>query len=162
MLYLRDAHYFVDDKRRLCNTIKGFSFVFFYSNKCEYCHLVDPGFNMLAKKIQGCNFGKLNVDQDGQSIRIKAAKSSTPINYVPYLVFYFNGIPYNICSYDSDKSQHDNALLMENFLKKNIQEIAQQGSASELASKIPKYSIGMPKNTKGVCYYGYNAAYSSK
>jgi hypothetical protein len=109
----------------------------------------------------------MDVDQQQQKIRSIADGSSTPINFVPYLLFYVNGRP--VARYvPEEQASHINFEKMKQFL---IIQSQKQGNKSNTTPKaaatpqsfIPKYSIGKPIcNNKNVCYLGYDSAYKKK
>lgn len=173
MLYLRHTNYYVNKNNQLCNNVPDFSFIFFTSSECSYCYDLMPDFIRLSKAIQGCTFGQLDVDYDNQAIRVVASRSSTPINYVPYLVLYVNGIPFNVYTHDERRGSN-NFEGMKQFLIHNTQRLLKNPNqpppptgpinkgAVTSSQKIPGYSIGKPVCKNGLCYYSYDAAYSKK
>ena len=170
MIYLHHTNYYVNDKKLLCNTLRGFSFVFFTSKNCGHCISLMPEFNNLAKMIQGCVFAKLNVEEDGQAIRLTASRSATPINYVPLLVLYANGIPIGVYQPD-EHNPKSNFDKMKNFLLANTQssnkvkkecgkaEGPRKKGSETHPIKVSSCSIGRPGNRSASNYYNFGNAY---
>lgn len=169
LVYLTPEDYFGNGSNQLCNKIPGFSFIFFNSSDCKYCSDVYPSFIKLSQSIQGCVFGIMNVDQDNRKIVRIADQLGNPIEYVPYLMLYYNGQP--IAQYHHDEHRPEaNTEKMKMFLIQQTKSFkadsmkkstGSAGSSSDanLQSSIPKYSIGIPGNKKRVCYFNYSSAY---
>ena len=173
ILYLRPDNFFVNQYGELCNTVKGMSFVMFTSKQCVFCHEIQPTFKKLSKCIRGCTFVEMDVDQQYQKIRSIASSSSTPINFVPYLLFYINGRPMSRYV-PEEQNPSANFDKMRQFLLMQSQHQSPSTpvthtSASTTGShtttqppkqNIPEYSIGKPVcSGQNVCYLGYNKAY---
>lgn len=162
IVYLQPDNFYVNPYNELCNTISGFSFVIFTSKHCTFCKDILPAFRNLANHIDGCTFVEMNVDQQQQKIRSIAAGSSTPINFVPYLLFYINGRP-TARYVPEEQAPHINFEKMKQFLiiqSQKQRNTTQEAVAAAPQSSIPKYSIGKPICTdKNVCYLGYDSAY---
>lgn len=164
LVYLKPENYFVNQNGDLCNNLKGYSFVMFTSDKCEYCNDIKPAFHYLPNTIQGCIFAEMNIDQQKQKIRMIASQSKTPINYVPYVILYLHGIP--IAQYIPDeKNPQANfekiKLFLINQTKKN-QTPTNNNQQQQLPNNnrnIPEYSLAKPSNTKRVCYLTAAQAY---
>ena len=165
IVYLQPNNFFVKNDE-MCNDIKGFSFVLFSSEKCVFCKDIIPPFRNLSTRISGCTFAEMNVDQQHQKIRLIASNSSTPINYVPYLLFYVNGKP--VARYvPEEQNPHSNFDKMKQFLlvqSNNHQRVSvSKTSAAPPEKSIPEYSIGKPTcSSRNVCYLLGSEAYNKK
>lgn len=80
----------------LCNKIaNSFSLVFFYSTMCQHCQTFLPRYKNLPKMVMGCQFGIINISDKRNAQIIEMAKHSiTPIEYVPFIILYLRGEPY--------------------------------------------------------------------
>lgn len=181
--HLNPSHFYVNNAQQLCNKIQGNSFVMFTSPTCVYCTNLYPSFTRLSDSLRGCVFAVMDVEKDRRKMLAIASKSQTPIEYVPYVVLYANGVP--IKEYIPLENNPDqNFALMRSFLinettKRSDQQQKrtytnynkqQEHGGGETSSKedaryvnIPPYSIGIPGNRArgrtGVCHMKYNAAY---
>ena len=189
MIYLRYNDFYINHAGNLCINQNGFSFVMFVSNDCVYCSELAPSFLRLSQIIKGCIFGTVNVDNDSRKIVEISTRSKTPLEYVPYLVLYANGIP--IAQYHSDESNPDanfekmRVFLLTQTSQSKDKSIAPNpfgsnnggggggGFVNSRSSQqspdfvIPAYSIAIPHNagsirSKRVCYLGYENAYGKK
>lgn len=163
IIYLRPENFFVNENNELCNNIDGFSFVIFTSKRCVICKDILPIFIRLSNHITGCTFVEMDVDQNQQKIRSIAAKTSTPIDFVPYILFYVNGRP-TARYIPEEQSPHINFDKMKQFLlmqsQKDYQQVVKNNHQQPSEKSIPDYSIGKPICSKnGVCYHTYNSAY---
>ena len=77
----------------LCNNIRGFSLILFYSTQCEYCQNLIPIFKQLPGSVGGCQFGMINVSHNKQCV-LQSRETIAPITEVPYVIMYVNGKPY--------------------------------------------------------------------
>lgn len=165
IVYVQPDNFFVSSQtNELCHIVRGFSFVLFTSKQCVFCKDIEPVFRNLSNHIDGCTFIEMDVDQQRQKIRTIAAGSTTPINYVPYLLFYINGRP-TARYVPEEQAPQLNFEQMKQFL---ITQSKSKGNVNSTRSTlyspaIPKYSLGKPICTnKNVCYLGYDHAYKKK
>jgi hypothetical protein len=80
----------------LCNSIKGFSVVLFYSlQKCKYSAQALNEFRKVVGSVNGVVFAALDVDKYLDVVRL-SRNSATVIEGVPYMMLYYNGIPQQI------------------------------------------------------------------
>lgn len=94
LLYLTPREFMIKQTEKgysLCHRLKGVSMVLFYSKTCKYCENLIPGFKTLPGKVQGVYFAMANVSADNKRLEQMAGATLTPIQYVPYIVFYVNG-----------------------------------------------------------------------
>jgi len=162
-MHLTPNDFYINEELTLGNKLPGYSFIFFMTLDCPYCDDVKPAFDHLAKIIQGCTFFYMDVSQKNQEIVVKSRQSKTPINYVPYLVLFYNGKQIKQYIPDEDHPQN-NVKKMTNFLIENAsnpEQINQTSKVPDDVSDIPPYSIGIPGNyaSKKVCYLPYTNAY---
>lgn len=93
MLFLQPQDYYINANGQMCTSLKGFSMVFYTSDKCNICKRLKPQFNQLSKIIQGCTFAYMDVAQENMKIRKMAAQAGTPIDHVPIFVLFLDGVP---------------------------------------------------------------------
>lgn len=147
----------------LCHDITGFSLILFYSTQCGHCQKIIPHFKQLPGSVNGCQFGMLNVSKNKKIIGLSQS-SIAPISYVPYIIFYANGIPYMRYDGANDIASIRNFVLemasklqnKTNFTKKV------EGSSQQTPEEIiiPEYTIGIPIQGKvGVTYLYFDDAY---
>jgi thiol-disulfide isomerase/thioredoxin len=128
-----------------------FSIVMFYTDSCDQCKVIKP--ILLAfvgnPTIQIC---MVNVyDSESTKLIELSQKTTTALQYVPFIVFYINGIPFK--KYDGGYNLSD----FQSFIK-NVMEEASKIKDTSTISEIPPYTIGKPNSTK-VCYLTYQKAY---
>lgn len=72
-------------------TVKGISFVLFYSPDCthsvSYLHLVN------TMNEENCTFAKFDISKYAE-YTVQSLNTKTPLTYTPYIVIYVNGKPY--------------------------------------------------------------------
>ena len=148
----------------LCNGIRGYSLILFYSTQCAHCRTFIPIFKRLPGTIGGCQFGMANVSID-KSRLIKMAKPTiAPITYVPYVVLYVDGKPY--MRYNGPQDEEE----VRRFVVETARHINSKQAFSEDVTvkqdkekSIPAYCIGNPLYgcEDGVCYLPMNEAYTA-
>ena len=174
MLYLSPSDFYVNRSSELSVNTPGMVFVLFTSSQCPFCNDIQPVFMQLSKYIQGCTFALMNVEMQQQRIRHMSARTTSPINYVPFLVFYKDGRPVSQYVPDENKPQLNFIKMKEFLLQQGKQAHAVSLSSRPCANPttkakvqnnqsgtpIPEYSIGKPVCSKQrVCYLGYDKAY---
>ena len=90
-------------------------------------------------------------DPDSINLIEQSQKTTTPLQHVPFVVFYINGIPFK--KYDGQYNLQD----FQTFIKNVLAEASQIKNTSEI-NEIPPYTIGKPNSAK-VCYLTYQKAY---
>ena len=128
-----------------------YSIVMFYTDDCPQCKVIKPILLSFVGNptIQIC---MVNVyDPDSTNLIQMSQKTSTPLQHVPFLVFYINGTPFK--KFDGQYTVQD----FQNFVKNVMDEAAKIKDTSEI-SEIPAYTIGKPNSAK-VCYLTYQKAY---
>lgn len=158
-----------DQVPKLCNKLKGLSLIYFHSNNCSHCDAFDPIFQELPKKIGGCLFGCINVSNYNNIV--KASKNTTtPIEYVPYIILYVKGVPF--MRYDGPRElQSIQSFIFEiaGRLQNNTHQSNSQSQRhdntnantnnSQNSKKITTYGNSKKKE---VCYLTLDDAYKSK
>jgi hypothetical protein len=85
---------FVLQENTLLNTIQGYSFVMFMTEKCTFCHQFMPQFRTLPGKLYGVTFAVCSVDGQNAEIHKMSLSSTSPIKNAPTFIFYNNGVPF--------------------------------------------------------------------
>lgn len=155
LLYLEPDDFLVNQtpekKNVLKNKIKNFSLLLFSGNNCTYCDEVKPIFQKLVGNLPNCQVGIFNVSLYPDFVNL-SQQTTTPITYVPYILFYINGIPF----------KEFGGNYTENNLKQFVHEVSKK--ASELTpgkvgtGKVSEHSVGKAL-TKQVCYLNFKNAY---
>ena len=146
----------------LCNSIKGFSLILFYSTQCGYCKNLIPVFKSLPGSVYNCQFGMINVSQNKQCVNM-ASKTVAPIKYVPYIVLYNNGRPFY--EYKGPHTSKDIAHFVTDVAKRlQTRQQPAQENVKDATRAIPKYTIGQPLygDDDNVCYLEFQTAYPDK
>ena len=128
-----------------------YSIVMFYTDECDQCKIIKPILLSFVGNptIQIC---MVNVyDPDSVNLIQQSQKTTTPLQHVPFIVFYVNGIPFK--KYDGPYVLSD----FQTFIKNVMTEAAKLKDVSEI-NEIPPYTIGKPNSSK-VCYLTYQKAY---
>ena len=71
----------------------GFVLIMFYSTRCAHCQVTVPAFKNVNHTINGCQFAVACIDTSPEIIQL-SQQSSTPLQYTPYIVLYYNGMPF--------------------------------------------------------------------
>ena len=148
----------------LCQNIKGYSIVLFYSTQCVHCHSLIPIFKQLPGTISNCQFAMINVSQQKTVVQ-QSRNTITQITYVPYIMFYVNGKPFMKYSgpYDINEIKRFIIEVSRNLQSKQkfFEETNEKQSKEK---KIPEYTTGQPKEIceDGVCYLDFDDAYAKK
>lgn len=161
LYYVNDKDFVLKEtepnKLNLCVKFQGYSLLLFYSKNCQYSQKLLPIFNQLPETIGGCLVGLVNIDNN-RSLIENSKKTQAPISYVPLIILYAsNGntgysIPFMRYDGPPDKNQIKNFVIeTANKLskQKNQQKNSQnQQQQQQVTKNIPKYTIGLPKNSK--------------
>lgn len=169
LLFLTSADFTLGrsvDGQVMCIPIHGFSLILFYSEKCKHCKTLLPIFRRLPETVGGCQFGMVNVNTNKKCIAM-SKQTINPLEYVPYIVLYFNGKPCSIY-----KGPHDSSIISRFIVEmaKNIKGKQSSntgtignGVLTKQKNKIPAYTIGTPLCGEGdVCYLEFDTAYNSQ
>ena len=142
----------------MCSTIiSGFSLILFYSTHCGFCKDLIPIFKKLPGTIGGCHFGMINVSSNRQCVEM-SQNTIAPIKYVPYIVLYYNGMPFMVYKGPSNADEirrfvvevANNIQKKQQFSKEKVKETADEG--------IPAYCTGKPisgDKNQLVCYINF-------
>ncbi len=158
------------DKLNLCVKFQGYSLLLFYSKNCQHSAKLLPIFKQLPESIGGCLVGLVNIDNNRSLIQ-ESKKTHAPISYVPLIILYASnggnvGIPFMRYDGPADKDQIKN-FVIDTASKLSKQRAQQQKTPQKQVtheSNIPKYTIGLPKNSKKGANSGYgnfDSAYKS-
>jgi hypothetical protein len=157
------------NKLNLCVKFQGYSLLLFYSKNCQHSAKLLPIFKQLPESIGGCLVGLVNIDNN-RSLIEESKKTQAPISYVPLIILYASnggnvGIPFMRYDGPADKDQIKN-FVIDTASKLSKQRMQQQKAPPKQVpeSNIPKYTIGLPKNSKKGATSGYgnfDSAYKS-
>ena len=158
---------------KLCTGVKGLSLIFFYSNKCEFCHIFTPIFKELPKRVGGCMFGTINISENRDLVETSKS-STTPLEYVPYIILYIDGVPF--MRYDGTRSLEGIKTFVFQVAER-LQKPADRYSSDATNRMLPnesgmeakmnnvqggekfnEHTLGQPKK-QNVCYLSLNDAY---
>lgn len=134
-----------------CKKIEGPCLIYFYSNNCKHCFTLTPIFNKLPNNLSGCSFGKINID-DNKSFIMRSQNSTTPINEVPFIIYYDNGIPISRYS-----GEYDMKAIIDFILRISKDINARRNNGTTI--KHTKDNFEISKNTAPVCYLNFKGAY---
>lgn len=149
----------------LCNKIKGFSLILFYSTQCIHCQTFIPIFKRLPGSLNGCQFGMVNVSKNKELVRM-SKDTLAQIEYVPLVILYLNGIP--IIRYDGPHVEED----VRNFVIEVAQKLQNKEKFMEGSDRIktsdrslPAYSLGKPlygDDNDKKCFLKFSDAYQTE
>lgn len=124
-----------------------YSLVLFYTNECDKCNRVKPELMKMVgnPRVQICVVNVYHKSSD--DLIGKSLKTTTPLQYVPFVVFYVKGFPFKV--YNEEGGD------LAGFVFKSIEEASK---TFDFSDAIPSYSIGKPVASK-VCYLTYSKAY---
>lgn len=146
LLFLSDEDFFIGKGTKgpiLCTNIPGYSLILFYSDKCPHCRVLEPLFNRLPGTIQGCQFGKLHVDNNKQCIRL-SKNTISPITYVPNIFLYVGGRPFMKYNGPHDIDNIRRFVIEVAQKVQNKQKFSNENVKEEPRGKIPEFTIGYP------------------
>lgn len=132
--------------------------ILFYSTNCPHCKPILPLFQQLSLRLRGCKYALMNVGEN-YSAAVASRQTSTPINYVPLVVLYYNGLP--IKQYSSQYTFEN----LKNFLMAAAKEMhSSKSQDTEQTKETPAFTTGTPycDEESGVCYLSFDKAYSAK
>lgn len=158
-LFLLNSNDFkVSENRLVFTKSKNLTFVLFYSTKCRFCGPAREVFNFVASQYSQSNvkFGIINVTKN-PSIPELSKGTNTAITFVPFLIAFFDGIP--IAVYSNQYTTEGFSKFVE---KCHASKADSFGTKKEDIPEIPNYALGVPFCEDGVCYLGFDDAYSAK
>lgn len=159
LLFLQTADFFIDAGIKgpiLCNNIKGYSLILFYSTACHHCQNILPLFKRLPERVLGCHFGMVNISNNKDIIAM-SEKTTSPIKYVPFIILYIHGKPYMRYDYEGEPST-DSMMkfvvqVLSKFQSKEKEKFVFSGnnnqSVQQQKQAVPMYTTGKP-------LYGFN------
>lgn len=72
---------------------RGLTLVMFYSKECQFCDNLINKFKQLPTIVNGCKFGMVCVNRNMEVVE-KSKNTISPIEYVPDVILFVDGIPY--------------------------------------------------------------------
>ena len=146
-LFLTHDDFFIGKCQKgdiLCNSIKGFSLILFYSTQCIHCNTLFPIFISLTGSVGHCLFGLVNVSTNKKCIEL-SKQTIAPITFVPYIVLYIDGNPF----------MRYNGPYLQNEIRRFVIEVADKVNKNQKFTNdntnkkkgnidIPAYTIGIP------------------
>lgn len=72
---------------------KGLTLIMFYSKECKFCDNLILKFKQLPTIVNGCKFGMVCVNRNMDVVE-KSKNTISPIEYVPDVILFVDGIPY--------------------------------------------------------------------
>jgi len=72
---------------------KGLTLIMFYSKECQFCDNLINKFKQLPTIVNGCKFGMVCVNRNMDVVE-KSKNTISPIEYVPDVILFVDGIPY--------------------------------------------------------------------
>lgn len=130
-----------------------YSIVMFSTNDCNQCKIMRPILNKFIHYNNDIQLIVVDVYDDSSVKLIELSKqTTTPLQYVPLIYFYVNGIPYK--KFDGQYTSEDFSLFINNVLN----EASKINNIKIDDPEIPPYTIGIPNSSK-VCYLTYSNAY---
>ena len=160
----------INNNKVLCNNLNNFSLILFYSENCKFCKDLIRIFPKLSKEYTfiptKCTFGMVNFSNSkNKKLYYMSKDTYNPINEVPTIIFYVNGLPYDYC--DIEDNNEWSLQFISNYLTKlinNYNESAakqQQMNKHEQQQEQPQSpfvgkSLKGNKHRKNVCYLKYS------
>lgn len=158
--FLKSSDYHIGTNREgdkvLAHRIKGYSVILFYSNLESVSSQIKTIFMQLAGSIGGCIFGVTNIQHAANCQRM-STKTITPIDSVPIIMFYSDGIPH--VKYNSSKISAQYLTTFAVGVANHLERQKSNNKSDGHQRKIPAYSIGVPKCNNGICYMEFEEAY---
>jgi hypothetical protein len=121
LLFLSADDFFLAEGNKgalLCNRLKGFSLIFFYSTQCSYCQTFIKNYKKMPDLVNGCQFGLVNISKN-KDVVFMSRDTISPLQYVPYIILYNDGKP--IVRYDGPYDENELSTFVYEMSKK-IQE----------------------------------------
>jgi len=156
LLHLQSSNFGIDkipEGKILCNSIKGFSVVLFYSlERCQYSSHALHEFKKVVGTVHGINFCVLNIDKNMDTVRLSRT-TITPIDGVPYIMLYYNGMPKQIYpenyEFISEQIKNFSATVSTNILRSisnmnQIKDKPKTPTIENIKSNSSIYYVGNP------------------
>ncbi len=161
MLYLDKADFILsqpppsnnqEKKKILKNRItNSFSLIMFSGNNCTYCQELKPIFKKLVGTIPNCQIGTVNVSLQPELAEL-SQQTTTPIRYVPLIIFYINGTPF----------KEFGGNYTEDNLRQFVKEVSIKayeiiGTPQQEEGSISQHSVGKAVSEKSLLFKFDNA-----
>jgi hypothetical protein len=135
----------------LTTRIKGNCLILYYTNECNFCKPILENFRYLVRGRLPCTFGIMNLTNNMDVVAL-SKRTQNPIEYVPLVVFYVDGMP--LLEYTGEKDI-DSITKFINHMTTDISK--RQNKFVSGGSDIPEFTIGLPKNRNDdVCYLTFD------
>jgi len=120
--YLTSEEFSVED-RKLAIGLPGTTLVMYTTKGCTHCIKYLPEYKMLPKRMTGITFAICDLDEN-RGISRMSQTTVTPIDKVPKLILYINGLPKAVYS-----GTRNNAEIMK-FIQEVLSTLNQKQSAA--------------------------------
>jgi thioredoxin-like negative regulator of GroEL len=166
MLYLDKADFIiskppgenVQNKLILKNKItNSFSLIMFSGNDCDYCKELKPIFQKLVGTISNCQIGTVNISLQPDLAKL-SQQTTTPIRYVPLVLFYINGTPFK--EFGGNYTEANLRQFVNEVSLKAFEIMGLQKNGQPEDGEISKHSVGKAISKK-VCYLNFDNAYNA-
>lgn len=128
----------------------GFVLVMFYSTRCAHCQVTLPAFKNANHSINGCHFAVACIDTSPEIIQLSQS-SSTPLQYTPYIVLYYNGLPF--MEYKGRVDPHNISIFINKSVQYVMNPVPEEKQSTAEHSTIPdSTSFGIPLCGKNRTY----------
>jgi hypothetical protein len=136
----------------LTTRLKGNCLILYYTNECRFCKPLLEVFRVLSRSKLPSNFGIINLTNNMNIVAL-SKRTSKPIEYVPLMIFYVDGMP--LMEYNGEK---DIESISKFIVQITTTDRGKQGQfVTPQKSNIPAYTIGNPKNCNDeVCYLSFD------
>lgn len=166
LMYLQSSNFGVDQTKHgpaICTSIKGISVVLFYSQtRCQYSPAALQEFKKIVGTVNGVMFCVINIDNNMDVVRL-SRKTETPIDGVPYIMLYENGVPVQIYpetyTFTAEAMRQFATMVSTSLIKMRTQTQQQQQSKPQQSQQPhqPKinntvYYISPPRKRDSVTY----------
>ena len=167
LLFLSSDDFYLGENPKgkiLCNRLRGFSLVLFYSTQCEWCQVFIKSYKKMPELVNGCQFGLINVSKNKEVV-FMSRNTISPISYVPYIILYNDGKP--IVRYDGPHDEKELAGFVFEMAKK-IQESKQVAPNNTTIKEDPKTGFIAYTPSSGrseeirVCYLNFEDMLKNK
>lgn len=103
-MYLNPQHFSIVGQRQKTLSIKvpGPVLVMYKTQNCPHCRTLEPIFVRLSQKDRNVKYGICDLSA-GREIIGWSRSTTTPIQNVPHILFYFNGMP--VARYKGERSE---------------------------------------------------------
>jgi len=172
-LYLQTSNFGINkipDGPVLCNSIKGFSVVLFYSpSRCPYSPHALAELKSIVGHVNGVVFAVLNIDKYMDVVKM-SRNTITAIDGVPYIMLYYNGVPRQIYPenypYTAEAMRAFASTVSSNMAKSMANATQTQPQSKEPPKKddVPKktiYYIGTPLKRRNCTYISVDTQMTS-